>query len=167
MIDTEVKGIKEIEAKIAALPVKVAEAGVEYSTNYLLGVLVNKEIPRYKYASRAAAYPNAPAAPGWFSEKQRRYVMMLIKRGDIKIPYTRAGKAGGIQSRWKIEGTGVKLRIVNDSPEAVFLYDDRLQARQPAMVGWKKIGVIIAEYNKRMLSSFDRGVKAAIKRLRL
>lgn len=167
MIDVKVTGIKELAAKIEKLPKAVAEGGVEYSVNYLLGVLINKAIPPYKHVSRASAYPDAPAGPGWFSDKQRRYVMMMIHRGGIKIPYTRAGKSGGVQSRWKIIGKGVDMTVVNDSPEAVYLYDDQRQARQPAMVGWKKMGAIITEYEKRIVASFDRGVKAAIKRLGL
>jgi hypothetical protein len=42
--------------------------------------------------------PNGPNP--WVSEKQRRYVMMAIRRGIIKVPYERSGKyAGGWQVR--------------------------------------------------------------------
>jgi hypothetical protein len=60
--------------------------------------------------------PGGPNA--WVSDKQRRYVMMMIRRGEIKLPYTRTGKyAGG----WRVVKTDRGYALVNPSGVAKWM----------------------------------------------
>jgi hypothetical protein len=169
MLTTNVTGVEKIQKAMAGLPDDLCNAGCEASTKYLLGVLVNREVPEQTFIPRAVAYPDAVAysplgtpIPGYFSWKQFKYVRALWAKG--KIPYTRKGKAGGIASEWFMIGSGKQLTLVNRARGAVYLYDNRLQARQLALVGWKKISQIITEYTPQMVRSFKNAVKQVIRK---
>lgn len=100
-----------------------------------------KHYAPYRYVSRKAAYGKT-----WQSEKQRKYVMMLIKRGIItpgKPNRTRRTASG-----WQKKGAGNMVLLINRSPGAVWLYDDRRQARQLALVGHRKKTEIIKSNRK-------------------
>jgi hypothetical protein len=109
-----------------------------------------RRYPPYKNISRAQAYPNAPAGPGWFSEKQRRFVMASLRAGrNLKTgtpmepgyPH-RTGRA---QRGWEVTGQGATVTIRNQVPYAGWLYSDRYQARQPGLVGWETLGEMYAD----------------------
>jgi len=52
---------------------------------------------------RVTKYPPAFKGPyPWVSDKQRRYVMMMIRRGEIKVPYQRTYK---YRDAWKVVKT--------------------------------------------------------------
>jgi hypothetical protein len=158
--------LTRIQNKLAQLPPQAIDAGLEMAGNYLLNVLVNKEIPPYSYVSRAEAYGDMGFGPGWFSDKQRRYVMAAIHDGRITIPYDRGGTYG-IQSRWRIEGAGAQRTLTNDSPGAPWVYSDPKPPRQLAMVGWLGMELIIEKYKTNLYQSFMRGVNNAITKLGL
>jgi hypothetical protein len=46
----------------------------------------------------------------WKSEKQRRFVMMMIRRGEIQLPYRRSGE---YQRRWKVIKTERGYALTN------------------------------------------------------
>ena len=127
-LDVSSTDIARIQAKLADIPEGAGNAGVEASTNYLLGVFVNKEVPESKSVfegSRTAAY----GVP-FFSDKQRKFFFAAIVD---TLPYERGGQNNGVESDWKIEGSGKSMRIVNYSQAAHFLYDNTKQARQLAL----------------------------------
>jgi hypothetical protein len=57
--------------------------------------------------------PNGPNP--WVSDKQRRFVMMMIRRGDIKLPYRRTG---GYARGWRVVKTQNGYALVNASSKA-------------------------------------------------
>lgn len=48
----------------------------------------------------------------WVSEKQRRYVIAAIRRGDIKVPYVRTGTYG---RAWKVIKTGEGYALTGEA----------------------------------------------------
>jgi hypothetical protein len=155
--------LERIQKKLAQLPKAVGDAGVEQGSNYLIGVLVNKEMPPYQYVSRKAAYGQT-----FQSDKQRRWFWWAVKTGKILFPihYVRRSPAGGLAAAWKILGSGQARTLTNTEPSAVWVYSQR-QAKQLALVGWKKITVILKQYEKNIYDSFMRGAKKAIRDLGL
>jgi hypothetical protein len=161
-IDFSSSDIARIQAKLADLPDGCANAGVVASTNYLLGVLVNKEIPESKSVfkgSRTAAY----GVP-FFTDKQRKFFFAQIADN---LPYVRGGKSSGMESKWYTVGSGKTMRIVNYSKAAFYVYDNIHQARQLALAGWKKMEVIIKDYTPQTVRSFVNAVNQYIKKVGL
>jgi hypothetical protein len=108
-----------------------------------------RKYPPYKWVTRARAYPNAAAGPGWFSEKQRRFVMASLRAGrnlktgsPMEPGYPH--RTGNTQRAWETRGKGEQVRIINDAPAAMHLFDNQRQARQPGLVGWNKLDEGIA-----------------------
>jgi hypothetical protein len=157
-VGIDVAGVKKLREKLDDLPPLAQDMGVEAANVYLLDSL--KLSPPYRYVSRKTAYPPT----GWFSDKQRRYVMAKIASGDIQIPYRRTQS---LRNSWETLGYGVNQIVVNENPAAIYAYDDKRQARQLGLVGWKKIGDTLKERGARMLEKFDGGVKKAIQKLNL
>jgi hypothetical protein len=55
----------------------------------------------------------------WASDKQRRYVMAAIRRGDIRVPYQRTG---GLANRWSAARIKPGLwTIKNSAPYAIWV----------------------------------------------
>lgn len=150
-------GIDRIQKKLTELPPALGNVGTEAATNYLLNVLVNKEIPPNRSVfegSRTMAYGKP-----FFSPAQRNYFFAVILP---TLPYVRGGKGSGMQSQWFISGSGMKMSIHNETEASFWVYDNQRQARQLALVGWKKIGAIIEEYSSQIFRSFQTAVKTYI-----
>lgn len=62
----------------------------------------------------------------WDSEKQRRYVIAML-RGQNNLPYNRTGRLPGA---WKIERIGDGYRLYNPEDAAVYVYGNYEGARQ-------------------------------------
>jgi len=146
---------------IAQLPKNIRGAATEVIAKEFVKRF--KKYPRYKYVSRGAAYPEVG---GFFSEKQRRFVMAGIKSGRIQPGKPHRTKR--LQEGWHIEGKNTPLQVVNSEPAAVFAFHPIYQARQLAMVGWKDIDTMTEEnekpvfeklitwMNKELILEFDR-----------
>ena len=152
-------GIAQITSRISSLPDEYIAEVLEAIGDHALGVLKDSQ-PRYKYVSRAEAYPDAPAGPGWFSDRQRRYVMGAINRGEIVVPYHRTGEMAEAWIFGKSENT---YRLSNTTPGVEFVMGDQ-QARQPALVGWKKASAIVAGALTFRSSKFRKAVQSAYQR---
>lgn len=100
----------------------------------------------YKYVSRADAYGKVSDAPaGYFSWEQFRYVMARLHDGSMKIGNNRTGASA---DGWQYTETGSKgygVTITNPEPSAYWTRDDSGQARQPALVGWRKVSKVISD----------------------
>lgn len=161
-IDVSVTGLDKVMKRLEKLGPEAGAAGTVAATNYLLNVIENKEIPESKSVfrgSRTMAY----GVP-FFTEKQRRFFFWAVRNGVIDLPYKRRGKAGGMQSEWKVTGKGLSYRIYNTSRAAFFIYDDQHQARQLGLAGWNKIGQIVIDYLPKIVQAFVRGVNSYIKK---
>lgn len=127
------------------------DIGAEAIAKYYLRVL-KTELPPWIYVTRKMAYPPT----GWFSEKQRRFVMAEISDGAIRIPYPRRSPGGGLMAGWEMIGTGMDLILINREPVAPFAYGE-MQARQLALVGWPRLSVIVEEKER---NANDAGIRA-------
>lgn len=155
-IDFQITGIDKIEKRLKELPTRIGDMGVEQANNYLINVLVRKEIPPYKYVSYKQAY-GKPPPKGFF---------WRLKMGLIDVPYIRRRKGVGISGGWRIVGKGRRAIVSNNDPAAKWVYSE-LQARMMQLIGWKRVSQIIDIYEKRIVASFERGVKAALKKVGL
>ena len=153
--------IQRILDRLNQLPAAVGAAGVEQASNYLLNVLVRKEIPPYRYVSRTEAYGQP-----FKSARQRGWFFWALHTGRINIPYQRRSPNAGLATSWEIIGSGLERGLRSRMPEAYWIYSQR-QARQLGLVGWKKMSTILELYEDRILASFMRGVRSAIQRLGL
>ena len=161
-VDITVTGMDKVMKRLATLGPEAGGAGIEASTNYLLNVIQNKEIPESKSifeGSRKMAY-----GVSFFTARQRRYFFWALANGIIKQPYIRGGKAGGMQSEWMTTGSGLSYRIYNTSRAAFFVYDNQYQARQLGLAGWNKIGKIIVDYMPNIVKAFTRGVNTYLRK---
>jgi hypothetical protein len=162
-IATEVIGLDKIQARLKKLPPEASDAGIDEANKYLVTVL--REYPTYKYVSRKAAYGKT-----WESDKQRIAVMIKLREnGDwVNGVYTpHPHRTQEFRRGWQILGRGRNSLIANEVPYGKWLMDNEDQARQPGMVGWKKIKSVIDERMKRIVEKFEVGVNKAIKKLGL
>lgn len=155
----EVTGIRELQAKLKALPPEYQDAITDDVLAYLKEVFV--KYPSYKYVARRTAYPEVG---GWFSEKQRKFVMASIRQGTIKIPYRRSQT---LSRGWKVHGRGRSSFLANETGYAHLVMGDNTQERGARARGWSMISQIISDRMPRIIEKADAALKKAIKRLGL
>jgi len=133
-----VRNLDFIKQAIDELPRRLRGGALEAGAKYYMKQF--KLYPRYKEVRRARAYPEVR---GFFSDKQRKFVMAGIRDGRINPGSPHRNQ--DLKNAWHIEGKGVSLAVVNDNPAAVFAYSPLFQARQLEMVGWKNIDIMEEE----------------------
>lgn len=133
--------------------------GAEAAARYMLNIFVRKEIPPYRHITLKQAYGQT-----FKSDKQRRYVMMMIRKGNIKIPYQRRSPRSGLSTMWFMEGSGSNLLLVNKAPYSPYVYGEE-QSRLLAMGGWRKASAITEEYQKRATDAAARAISKRIKQI--
>lgn len=129
---------------ITALPAKIRTKVERHVAEFLREAFETDE-PAYNLQHRADAYGMQKGGPGWFSAKQRRFVMAKMKQEGrlVKTPTgwivtPRNNRTGETGRSWVVVGRG-PVTIKNTSQHAGWLFSDKYQARQPALVGWKKL----------------------------
>src|SRR5512139_1362829 len=133
LIGIDIRGMKELQAKLKAWPKEAQDAGSEAAAKFLLNV--ERTYPPYMYVSRSEAYPFGAAGPGWQSDRQRKFVMAGIRSGAIT-----PGKANRTQrfsKNWKIIDKGVDAFLVNETSYGPHLKDP--QSKHMRMIGWTTI----------------------------
>ena len=157
MLVPKVRGLAEFKAYIDTLARKMRGVATEAITDYLIGNGSHgfKHYPPYKLVTRTQAYGQP-----FVSARQRRYVMARIKEGSIDPGYPH--RTGELQQGWHKVGTGVNARAVNEVGYAPYVMGTKDQARQPGMVGWRKIADIISTNIKGAV----RHAEAKIKEIR-
>lgn len=168
MINIQVRGLDQLIPKIASLPDELKEQVMTHIGDYAIEV-VREQQPPQKYVSRADAYPDAPAGPGWFSDRQRRWFFAALAAGELQIPYNRTGR---LASGWKLEKQGDDHYIlVNDVPYAPYVQGFAFQSRHEGLVGWKRINQIIDQYltfrNSKFREAARDGIREALKKVRI
>lgn len=152
-----IEGAQQIAFDISRLPEEAQDEAANMVNKYLLNVF--KLYPTYKYVPFQKAYG------GWFSEKQRKYVMMQISKGVIKPGTSQRTQA--LAKGWKIIGEGRDSIIANEEKHAAYVMGDGEQARMPKMIGWKTMSKIIEDKQSKIDENATAGVKKAIKKLKL
>lgn len=73
--------------------------------------------------------PPTPGSMRFVSDKQRRFVMAAIRRGDIRVPYVRASTktigSANLQASYRINKTGADVQLVSDAPYANYVIGDQ------------------------------------------
>jgi hypothetical protein len=158
------RNIPSLRAFFDSLPSKQRGVAIRAASEYML--MRFKVYPPYKLVRRAKAYPNAAAGPGWFSEKQRRFVMASLRAGrnlktgsPMEPGYPH--RTGNLQRAWRIEGKDINLSTIrNDHPAAIHAFGNTRQARQLGQVGWKKLDTLV---NENIAGALDAAAEAVIK----
>lgn len=153
-------GADKVQAMLAKLPPELQNVAVEAGSNYLLNVLVNREVPPSRSVlegSRKAAYGQS-----FFTDRQRRYFFAVVRDS---LPYMRRGRNGGVQGEWHIDGSGTQKRLYNPTEGAHWIYSED-QARQLGVeyAGWKKVSQIISEYTPQIIRSCKNAVASYLKK---
>lgn len=143
---------------ISSLPRDLRGPAVETASVYLIGNSTRglKHYVAYNYVTRRAAYGQT-----FFSDRQRRKVMAMIRNGEILPGFPR--RTGNTQRSWDIIHNGVNSRIVNTTAGAFYTVGDPGQSRHEEKVGWRRVGLIVASNEKGMMQAVDQMVAREIK----
>ena len=157
-IAIDVPDLAELQKLLANLPNDVADEGIDASNEYLLNVM--RAYAPYKYVSFKSAYG------GWFSEKQRRYVMAKIAEGEIQPG--RPHRSQALSRAWRIIGEGRNSLLANELPYSAYVQGDSQseQARMMSMIGWKGTDQVIRERQAEIMRKFETGANKALKKRR-
>jgi hypothetical protein len=129
---------KRLEAYIQKLPRGVARTGLTALAEWLIGNGQRglKRYPPYKYVP-------IKKAGGFKTDKSRRYVMAMIRKGviDPGVPH----RTGNTQRGYVMVASnrGYAVKIVNRTRGAVYTRHDTLQARLNKLAGWRKMKDVI------------------------
>lgn len=155
------RNIEKVKAFISSVGRPLKIAAMKAFTEYIIGDenAGLKHEPPEKFVTRKSAYGKVSDAPeGYFSWKQFRYVA-AITEGFTKF-YTRTHE---MASAWKMEvknSNWTQVKIVNETPGVGWVFGDQ-QARQPALVGWRKY----ADTLKARTAGGIRHAQAAVSKL--
>jgi hypothetical protein len=158
-VGVDIRGMEQVAKLLKNLPIEVQNAASDDVADYMLNV--ERLNPPYQYISRAQAYPNAQAGPGWFSAKQRKYVMAKIRSGEIApgSPHRTQTFSRG----WRKEDKGVNAFLVNEVPYGIHLKDPR--ANHMKLIGWKTIAEDIEKNMNQIMRKAEAAVQKAIRKL--
>jgi len=159
-ISVSVRGIEQLKAFLAKVPVETRKIAVREVSMYIIGNDSHglRHMVNYKYVSRKAAYGQT-----FVSDKQRRYVMAKIKSGEITPG--RENRTGAIKRGWeyKTQGGGYGATIYNKVKGTEFVHGDATQARQPRMVGHRTLGEIISTNIKGAMVAANAAISRWLK----
>lgn len=167
MINVQMRGLDQLLPKIKSLPPELVEQVMTSVSEYSLEV-VREQQPPQKHVSRADAYPDAPAGPGWFSDRQRRWFFAALASGELQTPYRRTGT---LAEGWRLEKQGEGFVLTNSVPYAPYVQGFAFQSRHEALVGWKKVNVIIDSYltfrNSKFRDAAREGIREALRKVKI
>jgi hypothetical protein len=128
---------KEIQAFLKETAPGARGAAAEAAAKFLVGDGRHglKHYPPYKYITRRRAYGKP-----FFSNKQRRKVMAMIRRGEIDPGFPH--RTGRLQRGWQTTRRGADVRIYNTVPHVLPVMGDTAQSRHERLVGWRMVSDI-------------------------
>jgi hypothetical protein len=173
-IKITMRGIEAVQEYLKTVPRGALKDALAAFTEYIVGNKQHglKHADPYKFVPRSKAYPDAPYAPsefkkgsgiysmspkGYFSWAQFHKVGMLTNW--FTTSYTRTKESTGAWDAKPTNG-GYGYTISNPTAGAYYTRSDTGQARQPAMVGWRKVARVIADNTAGAM----RAANAAVKR---
>lgn len=146
-IGIDIQGITTLNERLKKLPKEARDLGTESANEYIVNAM--------------KVQPPKPSKPFiWSSDKQRRYVMMIINKGGYR------GRTQELKNAWKTEGKGYNQIVVNETPYAQFVQDTNQIVGHKAN-GWQTVNQVLKTRSKEILNKFDSGVKKALKKLKL
>ena len=117
-----------------------------------------KYYQKYKHITRKRAYPPT----GWQSQKQRRYVMMMIRKGRILPGYPR--RTGRLQRGWKVDEKQTKTLIYNDVDYAEYVMGNDKQANLNRLAGWRRVNEVIKLNESGAIKDAEKALKEYLKK---
>ena len=157
-ITVDVQGIQNLQEKLSKLGGLAAPQIAEDVAEYLKNV-VQTEQPTPNMVSRKAAYGQT-----FQSDKQRRWFFAALADGSLQVPYKRTQ---GMRNAWRVIGKGGLNPMLVNETEAAYWTMGEVQARQPAMVGWKKLDDIVKSRMYQIKGVANAAVKKVIRILGL
>lgn len=152
-----VKGIEELKGKLVKVGKEVqAEVG-ERVAGYVVKQM--QEYTPYSYVPFKSAYG------GWFSDKQRKYVMAKIREGSINPGAP--SRTDALKNGWNVvQGDGQTV-ITNNVPYAGYVIGDIDQSRMHKKIGWWTVSTKLNKITQKIMDVAKVSVDVAIKRLGL
>lgn len=116
-----------------------------------------RHYPPQKYVSRArAGYKTSPAQIRFF------FATGILENVGGKIKLNRYKRTFETQKAWQIVGQGTyRPSLVNS--RAYYTMDDKGQARQPALVGWRKVSQVVRDNLKGAINSAASAINKVIR----
>ncbi len=152
MFSLKTRGIPELQDMFKEMPRHLRGVATEAASDDLVGDGNRglRRYPSYKYVSRTSAFGKP-----FVSNKQRRYVMMMIRSGRIEPGYPH--RTGNYQRSIHRTGSGVSSRIVGDLPH------EGWPNRQAKRIGWRDWDEIASTNIVHMTQAAERAVAAWLK----
>ena len=140
-LSIQVRGVEKLQEFLKTVPRGTMRAAIAAVAQYLVGDTNHglRHPVAYRYVDRTTAYGQP-----FFTDKQRRWFFAALNRGDI---HPGSGyRSGATENGWYYSTTndGYAAHLYNDTPGAPYVYGNINQARQPALVGWRKMQDIIS-----------------------
>ena len=156
-IKITMRGIEAVQEYLKTVPYGALKDALAAFTEYIVGNEQHglKHADPYKFVTRKAAYGFS-----FFTDKQRKWFFWALNTGQIDPGSgKRTGESTGA---WKAEprNDGYRYTISNPTAGAYYTRSDTGQARQPAMVGWRKVAQVIIDNTAGAM----RAANAAVKR---
>lgn len=166
------RGIPELQKRLKELAPRMKLTVVRAFMEHLIGDSSHglKHEPYYKYVNRQAGFPGlsymtstGKVVPGFASEKQHRYVMAAIARGEINPGQD--NRTHRLVEGWKMpeisQYNWTMAKIVNDVNYAPYVYGG---TRMHALIGWRAIADIIATNFRGAIRAAQQAVNRALKK---
>jgi hypothetical protein len=150
IVSWKIRNLEKLNEFLKKLPYGGVRIALKAFTEYVIGNESHglKHNEPYKYVSRKRAYGQT-----FQSDKQRKYVMARIRSGEITPG--KPNRTGNTSDGWQYTMvTDWNYSVNNPEPGAYWTRGDTGQARQPALVGWRKV-------TKVAMDNFAGGVRAA------
>lgn len=137
-VELSARSSERVKTWLKSIIYGVKGKALEAFTQYIVGNNQHglKHYPPYKYVTRKRAYGQT-----FQSDKQRRYVMAKIKSGEITPG--KSQRTGKQADSWGYQMRGTSARVYNTATGAKYTMGNRTQARQPELVGWRKIQDVV------------------------
>lgn len=144
MIKIQVKGLEKVQAFLREIPLGVKTHAQRAVTEYLIGIEGGGMLGGVSHGLAHYVpyrYISVAQAGGWKSDKQRRYVMAMIREGKIDpgVPH----RTGEMQRGWTYHEEMGRYRIVNEVPYAGYVMGDTEQTRMHELGGWRKVAEVV------------------------
>lgn len=132
--------LERIQQMLKDLPKGAISVVVPAVNEYIIGDESHglKHEPSYNFVDRTSAY----GFP-FFTDKQRKWFFANLDNLNVG----QDNRSGRFSAGWKVRGDLYRQTTYNDVPYGHWLMGED-QARQPALVGWRKISMVIASNMK-------------------
>jgi hypothetical protein len=132
-----IKNLDKLKTFLQSIPKKHVKDVIAAFAEYLLGNDRHglRHYEPYKYVKRKSAY-----GVTFFTDKQRRW--FWANGGPDMIGNNRTGATAKAWEYKAVKG-GMGFELSNATAGGIYTRSDKLQARQPAKVGWRKVSAVI------------------------